>query len=339
MTTALPLATEEEITARETDSDAPPARAEDRRSTVKKPSSAALRTERLFALGVAVVPFLGVLVAIVWHAMTVVDAAVLFVMYTITGLGITVGYHRLFTHRSFECPPWVRAAFAIAGSMAVQGPVLRWVADHRRHHAHSDKVGDPHSPHLGPNGEERQEGSLLAAARDLWYAHIGWFFATEKTRIKKYAPDLLVDRQISKIDRNYFTWLFLTFAIPFVLGALFTGTLRGALTALLWGGFVRLFLVHHVTWSINSICHVFGKRPYDTRDQSTNNFWLAIPSFGESWHNAHHAFPSSAVHGLGTFEIDTSAWLIQGLARVGLAWNVKRPTEAQLASRKRQQAA
>ena len=249
-------------------------------------------------------------------------------MYTFTGFGITVGFHRLFTHKSFECPTWVKAAFAIAGSMAVQGPVIRWVADHRRHHAFSDRVGDPHSPHL------RERHGIAGTVSELWHAHIGWFFAEEKTRIKRFAPDLLVDRDLAKIDKRYFTWLFLTLAIPAVLGGLVTGSIRGAASALLWGGFVRVFLVHHVTWSINSICHVFGTRPFETRDRSSNVPWLAIPSLGESWHNGHHAFPTSAVHGVDRVQIDLSGLLISTLERLGLAWNVKRPTAAQIEARR-----
>ena len=244
-----------------------------------------------------------------------------------SGVGITVGFHRLFTHRSFDCPPWVRAAFAIAGSMAAQGPVVRWVADHRRHHAFSDKEGDPHSPHL------RNLHGFVGSVRELWHAHIGWFFSAEKTRLKKFAPDLLVDRMIGRIDKRYYTWLFLTLAIPFALGGLIGHSLRAALTALLWAGLVRVFFVHHVTWSINSICHFFGKKPYETRDESRNNMWLAIPSLGESWHNSHHAFPTSSVHGLGTFQIDLSARLISTLETLGWASNVKRPTAAQIAGK------
>ncbi|MEO8801619.1 MAG: acyl-CoA desaturase [Polyangiaceae bacterium] len=294
----------------------------------KVPSAAALKTERAFALGVAIVPFVGLLAAIIWHAISVIDIAIFLVLYAWTGFGITAGFHRLFTHRSFECTPRVRAAFAIAGSMAIQGPVIRWVADHRRHHAFSDKEGDPHSPHL------MQAHGISGALKELWHAHIGWFFAKEKTRIKKFAPDLLTDVQVTRIDKRYFTWLFLSLAIPFVAGGLLTQSLRGALTGLLWGGFARIFFVHHVTWSINSICHFFGKKPYETHDESMNNVWLAIPSLGESWHNNHHAFPTAAVHGMGRYQVDLSGMLIGTLEKMGLVWNVKRPSEAQLEKRR-----
>jgi stearoyl-CoA desaturase (Delta-9 desaturase) len=306
----------------------PKSEAPRRDPSITIPTAAALRTERAFAFGVAVVPFVGLLAAIAWHVVTVTDLAIAVVMYAITGFGITVGFHRLFTHKSFECPKWVKAAFQIAGSMAVEGPAIRWVADHRRHHAFSDRPGDPHSPHL------RERHGVAGTLSELWHAHIGWFFDAEKTRIKRFAPDLLVDRDVTRIDKRYFTWMFLTLAIPFVLGAVATQSLRGALSALLWGGLVRVFFVHHVTWSINSICHVFGNRPFETRDKSSNVAWLAIPSLGESWHNGHHAFPTSAVHGLGRFQIDLSALLISMLERLGLAWNVKRPTAAQVEDRR-----
>jgi len=296
------------------------------RST-KLASAGALKTERNFALVVAIVPFVGLLAAIGWHVMSFVDLGIMVVLYAFTGFGITAGFHRLFTHRSFECKPWVRAAFAIGGSMAAQGPVTRWVADHRRHHSFSDKEGDPHSPHLmGTHG-------VRGAIRELWHAHIGWFFAPQKTRIKKFAPDLMVDRQVNQIDKRYMTWLVLSLAIPFFVGGLLTLSLRGAITGLLWGGFARIFFVHHVTWSINSICHFFGKKPYETHDESTNNIWLAIPSLGESWHNNHHAFPTAATHGLGKYQVDLSGALIWSLEKTGLAWNVKRPTDEQIAKR------
>lgn len=293
----------------------------------KLASAGAHKTENSFALAVAVVPFVGLLAAIVWHAISAVDIAIFLVLYAWTGFGITAGFHRLFTHRSFECTPRVRAAFAIAGSMAIQGPVTRWVADHRRHHSFSDKAGDPHSPHV------MREHGFIGAFKELWFAHIGWFFAKEKTRIKKFAPDLMVDRQVINIDKRYFRWMWLSLAIPLVVGGLLTLSWKGALTGLLWGGFARIFFVHHVTWSINSICHFFGKKPYETFDESTNNVWLAIPSLGESWHNNHHAFPTAAVHGMGKYQVDLSGILIWSLEKMGLAWNVKRPTEEQLAKR------
>ncbi len=286
-----------------------------------------LRTERIFALVIVTVPFLALLFAAVWQRITLTDILITAVMYTVTGLGITVGYHRLFTHQSFECPRWLRAAFAISGSMAAQGPVIRWVADHRRHHQFSDKSGDPHSPNLDHHG-------FIASLTSLWHSHVGWFFAAQKTRIRRFVPDLLEDGQLTRIDRRYLLWLALSLAIPAGLGALLTGTVAGALSALLWGGLVRMFLIHHVTWSINSVCHVFGRRPFQSRDRSTNVAWLAIPSLGESWHNAHHAFPTSAVHGVERFQLDLSALLIRALEACGLATSVKRPDAAQIQARR-----
>jgi stearoyl-CoA desaturase (delta-9 desaturase) len=296
-------------------------------ASIKTPSAKDLRTENALVLAVVLIPFAGFVAAVAWGVVAPVDVVLFAAMYLVSTFGITIGFHRLFTHRSFECTRAVKIAFAIAGSLAVQGPVIRWVADHRRHHAFSDKPGDPHSPHL-----DRPSG-VSETLRQVFHAHIGWFFASEKTRVKRFAPDLLADADIVRIDRHYFAWVVLTLAIPFALGGAATHSWRGALSGLLWGGLARLFLVHHVTWSINSICHVFGARPYETRDRSTNNLWLAIPSLGEAWHNAHHAFPTSAVHGLGKYEIDPSAWVIGGLERLGLAWNVKRPTPAQIAAR------
>lgn len=298
-----------------------PAEVQDR--STKRPTDRELRLERNFALAVAVVPFLGVVAAAIWHAITWVDLGILIATYTVTGLGITVGYHRLFTHQSFTCPRWLEGAFAIAGSMAVQGPVIRWVADHRRHHQFSDKDGDPHSPNLGGR-------SMLG----LWHSHMGWFFSEQKTRIRRFVPDLITNRMLSWIDQRYLWWVVASLALPAALGGLVTWSLEGALTAVLWGGLVRIFLIHHVTWSINSICHVSGARPFHSRDLSTNNLWLAIPSFGESWHNAHHAFPTSAVHGVGRWQLDLSAMLIGGLEAVGLARNVRRPTAEQIEKRR-----
>ncbi|HEX7666222.1 MAG TPA: acyl-CoA desaturase [Polyangiaceae bacterium] len=304
------------------------ARVPARKSATKVPPPRALKIERTFAFVVAVVPFVGLLAALAWHVMSAVDLVLMVILYAWTGFGITAGFHRLFTHRSFECTPRVRSAFAIAGSMALQGPVIRWVGDHRRHHQFSDKDGDPHSPHL------MNQHGFVGAVKELWHAHIGWFFDQEKTRTQKFAPDLISDKQVVAIDKRYMTWVYLSVGLPFVLGGLLTWSWKGALTALLWAGFARIFFVHHVTWSINSICHFFGKKPYETGDESTNNVWLAIPSLGESWHNAHHAFPTSAVHGLGKWQVDLSATLIKTLEKMGLAWNVKLPTEAQIAKRK-----
>jgi stearoyl-CoA desaturase (Delta-9 desaturase) len=276
------------------------------------------RTDRIANLIGVALPFVGLLAAIVllWNrAVDVADLAILFVGYLICGFGVTVGYHRLLTHRAFQTYPVVQYAFAVMGSYALQGSVLDWVADHRKHHAHADEEGDPHSPHVG-------HGSGL---RGLWHAHTGWLFETHgQADWKKYARELYEDRGMRRINRA-FPWLaFASLAIPTVLGWLIHGGIDGALRGLVWGGLVRAFLIHHVTWSINSICHFFGRRRFAVEDHSTNVAWLAIPSLGEAWHHNHHAFPRSAAHGLRRSEIDLSALLIGGLQRVGLAWNVVR---------------
>jgi len=245
------------------------------------------------------------------------DIAVFALMYVVSGLAVTVGYHRLLTHRAFQTYRWVEYAFAIVAGLAVQGRVIDWVADHRKHHAHTDDEGDPHSPHAG------QGAGVRGALRGLYHAHVGWLFSEQgRARPDKYARDLYEDAGMRRIHRN-FQWIVLaTFAIPFALGFALTQSLHGALTALLWGGLVRVSMLHHVTWSINSVCHFFGRRRFATDDHSTNVFWLALPSFGESWHHNHHAFPRSAFHGLRPWELDPSALVVRALRRLGLAWNV-----------------
>jgi stearoyl-CoA desaturase (delta-9 desaturase) len=275
------------------------------------------RAERTANLIGVVVPFLGLLAAIVllWNRwVDTTDLAILAVTYLLFGFGVTVGYHRLLTHRGFQTHKGTQYAFAVVGSMALQGGVLDWVADHRKHHAHTDVEGDPHSPHVG-------HGSGL---KGLWHAHTGWLFETHgQADWKRYAAELYEDPGMRRIQR-IFPWLALaSLVIPTVLGFFLHGmTLEGAIRGLIWGGLVRAFLLHHITWSINSICHFFGRRRFDLEDHSTNVAWLAIPSLGEAWHHNHHAFPRSAAHGLGRWEIDLSAFVIRGLQRVGLAWNV-----------------
>jgi stearoyl-CoA desaturase (delta-9 desaturase) len=240
---------------------------------------------------------------------------------------VTVGYHRLLTHRSFRAPRPVRAVFAVAGSLAIEGSVISWVAAHRRHHAFADVEGDPHSPHLG------EEEGVVGMLKGLWHAHVGWLFDEEKTSIERWAPDLLKDPVMTRIDRLFPALAAVSLVLPAVAGFAFTGTLWGAVTAFLWGGLARVFLLHHMTWSVNSICHYFGKRPFETTDLSTNNWPLALLSFGESWHNNHHAFPTSAIHGLGRWQIDPSGFVIRALERVGLARDVKRVTREQVAGK------
>ena len=256
------------------------------------------------------------------------DLLVFAIMYAATGLGITVGFHRLLTHRAFKTTKGVRATLAIMGSAAIEGPVISWVADHRKHHAFSDVPGDPHSPHV-----DHGHG-LKGALRGLLHAHVGWLFIhTERGSHERYAPDLLADPTIRWVNKWFFAWAIGGLVAAFVLGWLIGGSLHTALTGLLWGGAVRMLVLHHVTYSINSLCHFFGRRQFDTKDESRNLLWLAIPSFGESWHNNHHAFPTSAEHGMRSWQIDTSAMVIRALEKLGLAWDVVRVSPERQAKR------
>jgi stearoyl-CoA desaturase (delta-9 desaturase) len=281
---------------------------------------------------VTVVPVLGLLLAgwQLWgNALGVNDLIVFAVMYVATGLGITVGFHRLFTHRSFKATKGVRGTLAILGSVAIEGPIISWVADHRKHHAFSDQPGDPHSPHV-----DHGHG-LKGALRGLLHAHVGWLFLhTDRGRKTRYAPDLLNDPLIRWVDRTFVVWVVLGFVVPFFMGAALGGTWADGLTGMLWGGLVRILVLHHVTYSINSLCHFFGRQPFKTGDESRNLAWLAPLSFGEAWHNGHHAFPTSARHGLGRFEPDPSAWVIAGLEKLGLAWDVVRINPERLESKR-----
>ena len=289
------------------------------------------RTEKIVNLGAVVVPFLATLVAIalLWNSwVTAADLVIAAVMYLLTAIGITVGFHRLLTHRAFQTHKPLEDLFAILGSMAVQGPVVSWVADHRKHHAHTDEEGDPHSPHVSP------DGGVKGVFSGLWHAHAGWLMSSQgRADWKKYAPDLYEDTGMRTISRQFPSLVLATLAIPALAGYLVSGTLLGAATGLLWGGLVRIFFVHHVTWSVNSICHFLGSRRFDTDDHSTNVFWLALPSLGESWHHNHHAFPRSAVHGLKRWEPDPSGLIITAMEKLGLARNVIRISPERQAER------
>jgi stearoyl-CoA desaturase (Delta-9 desaturase) len=268
----------------------------------------------------------------VWAGMgpTWLDAGLAVVFYAISGHGVTAGYHRHFTHGAFRANRPLRVALAIAGSLAVGGSVIEWVAAHRRHHAHADQVGDPHSPW-------RFGTSRRALAKGLIWAHVGWLFSDEGTNTKKFAPDLLADRDIVRINNLFPLWIAISLLGPAVLGGLLSWSWSGALTAFIWAGLVRMFVLHHVTFSTNSICHVVGNRPFQTRDQSTNSWPLAIFSMGESWHNLHHADPTSARHGVDPGQIDSTAVLIRGFERLGWASHVRWPNQARLADRRSQQ--
>jgi stearoyl-CoA desaturase (delta-9 desaturase) len=296
------------------------------------------KLEKRVNLAAVVLPFVAFLAAIVllWNsAVSARDLVILGVMYVVTGLGVTVGFHRLLTHRSFRVSKPLEYTFATLGSMAVQGPVMSWVADHRKHHAHADEEGDPHSPHVG-HGD-----GAAGVMRGLWHAHTGWLFRTQgRASARQYAKDLYEDRGMRVINRRSPLIVLASLAIPALAGFALTGTLAGAATGLLWGGLVRIFLVHHITWSVNSVCHFLGTRRFQTDDHSTNVAWLSIPSFGESWHHNHHAFPRSASHGLRRWEslLDPSALFITGLEKVGLAHNVVRIAPDRQQERERQAA-
>jgi stearoyl-CoA desaturase (delta-9 desaturase) len=256
-----------------------------------------------------------------------IDVGLLLGMYILTVLGITVGFHRLFTHRSFEAASVVQFILAVLGSMAVQGPLLKWVALHRRHHQYSDRPEDPHSPH-------HQGQGLLGLLRGLWHAHLGWMFEPDPPNLDRYVRDLHQSRHLWVASKLFLGWVTLGLVIPGVLGGVLTGTWAGVWSALVWGGLVRVFFVHHVTWSINSICHLWGRRPYRSQDQSRDNVVFGVLGLGEGWHHTHHTFPTSARHGLRWWQLDVSYWVIRALALLGLAWNVKVPTkEAQVAQK------
>ena len=287
--------------------------------------------DRIITGLVTLVPFvaLGLAAWQLWaEALHWGDLLLFFAFYIPTGLGITVGFHRHLTHRSFKTGKGLRGLLAILGSAAIEGPVISWVADHRKHHAFSDEEGDPHSPHVGHGG------GLRGTLRGLLHAHLGWLFIhTQRGSKERYAPDLLRDPVIRFVDRTFLLWAVLGLALPGVLGFLIGGTLFAAATGVLWGGLVRVFVLHHVTYSINSLCHVFGRRDYETGDESRNLAWLSLPTLGEAWHNNHHAFPTSARHGLGRWQLDPSGLVIKGLEKAGLAWDVVEPSAARRAAK------
>jgi len=267
-------------------------------------------------------PFLGLVAATVflWSwGFTWVDLTLLLTMYVLTVLGVTVGYHRLFTHRAFETNRVVQCLLAVLGSMSAQGPLFDWVALHRRHHQHSDNDGDPHTPH-------RHGAGLLGMMRGVWHAHVGWLFQGGSD-LSRYVKDLRQSRLLCAISALFPLWVAVGVLLPAVAGGLMTGSWLGALLGLIWGGLVRVFVVHHITWCVNSVCHLWGRRPYRSGDLSRNNFLFGVLAFGEGWHNTHHAFPTSARHGLRWWQPDVSYYFIRLLALVGLAWNVKVPSK------------
>ncbi|WP_030451994.1 acyl-CoA desaturase [Herbidospora cretacea] len=270
---------------------------------------------------------LAVPVAWAWGWLSWVDVAIAFVFYMFTGLGVTVGLHRYFTHGSFKAKRPLKIALGVAGSMSLEMSVLDWVATHRKHHKFSDKDGDPHSPW-------RFGTSFWAVTKGLLYAHMGWLFETERANREKYAPDLVKDPDIVKFHKMFPVLAITSLALPAILGGLITWSWQGAVTAFFWGTLVRIGLLHHVTWAINSICHVFGDEAFESRDKSRNVWWLALPSFGESWHNLHHSDPTCARHGVLKGQIDLSAGLIRIFERFGWAYDVRWPTPERLAAKR-----
>ncbi|MEV6621092.1 acyl-CoA desaturase [Amycolatopsis sp. NPDC051106] len=276
------------------------------------------------------VPFLALLVAVplVWGwGMTWVDLALAAAFYVFATLGVTVGYHRYFTHGAFKASRPLRVALAIAGSMAVQGSVIFWVASHRRHHAFADREGDPHSPWLFGT-------SASALLRGFWHAHMGWMFSREVTNADRFAPDLVADGDLRVVNRYFWLWITLSLALPALLGGLLTWSWWGAVTAFFWAGLVRIAFLHHVSWSVNSVCHLIGERPFASRDKAANFWPLAVLSMGESWHNSHHADPTCARHGVLRGQVDISARVIWAFERLGWATDVRWPKADRLAAKR-----
>jgi stearoyl-CoA desaturase (delta-9 desaturase) len=281
--------------------------------------------EKIAVLALVLFPMLGVIGAafMLWgHGFGWAELSVTVALYVITALGITVGFHRQLTHGSFDSPRWVRVMWAIFGSMAAQGPVLTWVGVHRKHHQHSDHDGDPHSPHLHGSG-------VAAQVKGFFHAHVGWMFLP-KPDTDRYIPDVTKDKALVWVDKLFIAWVALGMAIPAVIVGLVQQSWMGALSGLVWGGLVRICLLHHVTWSINSVCHVWGSRDYKSHDHSTNNWVFAILGMGEGWHNNHHAFPTSARHGLKWYQFDLSYVVIKAMSFVGLARKLRIPSQDRL---------
>jgi stearoyl-CoA desaturase (Delta-9 desaturase) len=257
-----------------------------------------------------------------WH-----DVVLALVFYVVSGMGISMGFHRHFTHSSFKANKPLRVALGVAGSLAIEGPLLVWVADHRRHHKYSDKEGDPHSPwRFGNDWKALTKGFL--------WAHMGWMFNPNRTSQRKFCPDLLADPPIRRVSRTFPLWVAVSLLGPALIGGLWSMSIAGALTAFFWASLVRVCLLHHVTWSINSVCHTFGNEDFEVRDKSRNVAWLAIPSFGESWHNLHHSDPTCARHGALRGQIDISARAIRWAEQLGWAWDVRWPDEERLSPRR-----
>ncbi|MDJ0796947.1 MAG: acyl-CoA desaturase [Calothrix sp. MO_167.B12] len=290
-----------------------------------------LKNQQLIhALVINIIPLVGTILAVaiaLQSGVKKVEIGLLISLYLLTLTGVSVGFHRLFSHSAFQAHFVVKILLTILGSMACQGPLIYWVSNHRRHHQYSDKPGDPHSPYC-------IEEEPIDIIPGLWHAQVGWTFTHEITNPFLFAKDLLRDSVISKVNQLYYVWVLLGLVIPTVIGGMLTGTSMGLLSGFLWGGCVRLFLSYHFTNSINSITHLYGNRPFDTREHSTNNIWLAVPTGGEAWHNNHHAFPNSAKFGLQWWQVDFGYYVIRVMEVIGLAWNVKTPTPELIEAKK-----
>jgi stearoyl-CoA desaturase (delta-9 desaturase) len=298
-------------------------------SVHEKRKAAPLSTRVVVLLAVGL-PLLGLIAGIVmlWgRGVDWLHICLLAGGYVLTGLGITIGYHRLFTHKSFETGRMMTAFFGILGSMAAEGALLRWVGTHRMHHQHSDNDADPHSPH------HREREGVRGLFQGLWHAHLGWIFLEDPKNLSKYTPDLRKRRVVRAIHTLFPLWVLLGLLIPTGLGFVIGGTWMDALLGFIWGGLIRIFVVHHITWSINSVCHIWGFQSFHSHDESKNNIIFGIVGFGEGWHNNHHAFPTSARHGLKWWQIDASYMLIKAMEWLGLAWNVRVPSASRLAAR------
>lgn len=320
---------------KDTPSTAAPAEQHSPSRGVRPLNERARRLERRVTLATVLLPYFGLVggIALFWRrGISPLDLIMFAVMYSVTVLGIGMGFHRLIAHRAYQATPILKIALVISGSMAAQGPVIFWTAVHRRHHSYSDRDGDPHSPHLHGEG-------AMEILKGLWHSHMGWLFNHELTDWGTYVRDLLHDRLIFKLNRLYFLWIALGLLLPAAAEGLITMSWGGVARGFLWGGLIRVLVVHHTTWSINSICHVFGSQPYQVKDYSTNNLALAIPTFGESWHNNHHAFPSSAIHGLEWWQVDITGSMIKLCAKLGLASAVKVPKKKEPATEFNQKSA
>lgn len=288
------------------------------------------RLQRRHFLLFDILPIVGTVAALAFlfvHPLGLTELVLFFSLWLLTGLGITVGYHRLFTHRTFKAKQSVITALVILGSMAGQGGVVSWVALHRRHHECSDRDGDPHSPNLYGSG-------VKGRLRGLMHSHFLWMRRHEYPNVVHYAPDLIKNRALVRVARHYYYWVALGLILPAVIGGVVYQSWTGVISGLLWGGLVRMFVLEHIVWAINSFLHMFGTRPYASRENSRNGGVFALVTLGESWHNNHHAFPESASFGLDWYRLDPGYWLIRLLAACGLVWDVGLPSDERKAAKR-----